>query len=652
MKRKLFVNTLIFIIFLIGRSSLEAGLPDIDSSKVVAKLHEIMKAHVTHKDLSPTLVRRALRNYLEELDPSKTYFIATDIELWRNPPDDFVNEILNNYKDGNFVVFENIHEAMIRAIERRRRLEKEVQEAVLPEKVCTKEFKNLEWADSEETLLDRLIKIRALQVEATEKLNDKELKEKSFQRIAKKRASFEEDILSTEPKQHQQFLLSNVLKATASALDSHTCYFTPAEATQFMINVQQRLCGIGAQLRDDINGFTVVKIIEGGPAFNNSQLKAKDKIIAVDGEPVVGMDITDAVELIRGEENTPVILRVIREVTTADGAPEEQKLDITVTRGEVVLKESRLESSFEPFGDGIIAYLRLFSFYQDPESSSAFDIAQEIQKLKNENNVKGVILDLRSNSGGMLSQAVAVTGLFITKGIIVSIKDDRNHIQHLRDLDGQTIWDGPLIILVNRASASAAEIVAQTLQDYGRALIVGDDSTFGKGSFQTFTLTTNENDTVDQEGEYKVTRGKYYTVSGKSPQLIGVKSDVNVPSVFSAFDIGERFSNFPLENDSITENFNDNLSDIPWSQRDKIRKLYKFNLQTQLTTYSQHIPQLQKNSTMRIKNNHNYQAFLKDLENKDDNDEPEDYGQNDLQLTEAYNIIKDLIVLTQSSLKA
>ena len=642
MKRKFFPFILYFTLAILP---LKSDLPDIDPPRVTDKLEEIMKAHVSYKKMTPELVRRALVNYLEELDPAKTYFVTEDIQRWLEPSDDYVEKILENYKNSDFSAFEEIHDSMVAAIHRRRHLNERIDSMTLPEKVSSKEFKDLTWVEDEDALIDRLLKLKALQTEATEKLDDPDLKEKGLQRIEKRRHSYEEDFLVTDEKERQQFLLSNVLKATAGALDTHTAYFTPGEATQFMISVQQRLFGIGAQLRDDLNGFTVVKIVEGGPAFDGGQLKAKDKIIAVNGEPVVGMDIQDAVELIRGDENTPVVLQVIRDIPTDNESTEEQKLDVTVMRGEVVLKETRFETSIEPFADGVIAYQRLFSFYQDPESSSAADLAKELQKLKEEHNVKGIVLDLRSNSGGLLTQAVAVTGLFMTKGIVCTIKDDKGNMQHLRDLDNNTVWEGPLVVLTNRGSASAAEIVAQTLQDYGRAIIVGDDATFGKGSFQTFTLTTRQGDHVDPEGEYKVTRGRYYTVSGKSPQLTGVISDIVVPGVLSAFDVGERFAKFPLETDTISPNFDDTLSDVPWSQRDKIRKLYKFNLQKQLDTYSAHIDRLKENSSLRIENNKNYQVFLKELENKDDDDDPDSYGQNDLQLTEAYNIMKDLIVL-------
>ena len=626
--------------------NIEAKLPDINAHDVTEKAHEIMKAHAAHKELTPELAKRILNNYLEELDPNKTYFIETDLETYIKPSDAFLTQLIQDYEASKFTIFEQMQALFTKAVDRRHKLEEQIDIETLPAHVRSDEFKDIPWAKTEDDLLTRLKKIKALQLESAAKLSP-ETKEKSLQRIAKYQTSHEESLLSSDPVIHERTILSNALKATAAALDAHTSYFTPGEASQFMINVQQRLFGIGAQLRDDINGFTVIKIVEGSPAALNKELKVKDRIIAVNGEPIVGMAASDAVELIRGKENTPAVLTVIREVPTEKGVKEEKKLEITILRGEVVLKETRFKTSYEPFGDGVIGYLRLYSFYQDPDSSSATDLENEISKLKSEHHLLGLVLDLRYNSGGLLAQAVAVTGLFITKGIVVSIKDENGRIQHLRDLDNTESWTGPLIVLINRASASASEIVAQTLQDYGRALIIGDDHSYGKGSYQTFTLNADEQNLVNPQGEFKVTRGRYYTVSGKTPQLTGVLSDIVVSGPLSESDVGEKFSKYPLENDHIKPNFDDDLSDIPFLKRDKIRRLYRFGLQERLTIYSNFLEKLKSNSTERLGQSNNYQNLLKEIKKKDDAnpDEIEKFGQNDIQLEEADNIMKDLLIL-------
>lgn len=629
----------------------EAKLPDINPQKTDAKIKEIMHSHATYKEISPMLIKRILINYIEEIDPTKSYFIESDIKEWIDPSDSAVETILNDFKNQNYQTFEEIHKAMVKAILRRQNLEKRIDEKNLPKNVKAEEFKELKWTNSEEELLTRLERIKALQMEAAEKLSEP-VREKSLQRIAKKQAIFEEEMQETDKDQHQKRVLKNILKATAAALDSHTAYFTPDEAAQFMINVQQRLVGIGAQLRDDINGFTIVKILEGGPAERSKELKAKDKIIAVNGEPVVGMDIVDAVGLIRGPENTTVLLTIVRE---NPDTKKQETLDVTILRNEVVLKETRYESLLEPYGDGAIGYLKLFSFYQDADSSSSKDLAAAIKQMKEDTRLKAIVLDLRFNSGGMLSQAVEVAGLFISKGIVVSIKDEHGEIQHLRNLEEEKKWAGPLIVLINRASASASEIVAGTLQDYGRAIIVGDDHSYGKGSFQTFTLNAAKSEDVNPEGEYKVTRGRYYTVSGKTPQLTGVYSDIVAPGPLSQTDIGEKLAKYPLENDSIKENFDDDLSDVPASQREKIRMLYKFNLQPKLAMYEPYLLPLAQNSALRILNNKIYQEFIKELKNSDNEKDKEKdeeeiaeettFSKADLQLTEAFNIAKDLLYL-------
>lgn len=629
----------------------EAQLPELDEAAVSEKIQEIMHAHVSHKELNSTIVKRAMLNFLEIMDSNKAYFLKSEVQVWTEPDEQLIQETLEAMNRQDFSHFELMHESMIRAIHRRGEVEDRIAGMELPQDVDVKEFKDMDWVETITELEQRLLRLRAVREEALLKL-ETDKQDLARQRMNKRRDSYEEDFLQGSLEDKQRFFLSNVLKAVASALDSHTAYFTPGEATQFMISVQQRLFGIGAQLRDDITGFSVMKIIEGGPASQNKELKVKDRIIAVNQEPVVGLDIMDVVEQIRGEGGTEVVLTVVREELDEEENLQQKTLDITIIRGEVVLKETRIESDYEPFADGVIAYVRLYSFYQDSHSSSAGDLALEIEKLKRDHKVKGLVLDLRFNSGGLLAQAVSVTGLFISKGIVVSIKDGDGKLQHLRDTDGKVFWDGPLIVLTNKASASAAEIVAQTLQDYGRAVVVGDASTYGKGSFQTFTLNSMRRGGVNPQGEYKVTRGCYYTVSGKSPQGQGVSSDIVVPGALSQLEIGEEFSKFPLINESISPNFEDDLGDIPESQRERIARLYRFDLEAPTQTYQKHRERLRLNSARRIEKNPAYQHLLKLAKEEELNAEEElplEVSRNDLQLMETFNVMKDFIILHGTS---
>jgi carboxyl-terminal processing protease len=621
---------------------LEAKPPQLTPRDTRVKIEEILKAHVCHQKLNEEIVSRAIQNYLDELDPGKTYFLESDIQMWLTPSQALLNQTLEGYGREDFSVFEQIHEKMLFATERRNKLEKQIDTAPLIKNAQSSDFKDIKWAKTTEELAERLLKIKSLQLQTAEKISP-ETKDQFFQRLTKRRLNRESELAGTSLPERKQLILSYVLKATSSALDSQTIYFTPNEANQFMIQVQQRLFGIGAQLRDDLSGFSVVRIVEGSPASQANKLKVGDRIVAVDKEPVVGMDITEAVELIRGPQGSTVELTVLRDSKEGDQTKED-KFNVEIVRGEIVLKESRLDTSYEPYGDGIIAILHLFSFYQDSSSSSASDLKAAIETLQKEHNVKGVILDLRNNAGGLLPQAVAVTGLFIDKGIVVSVKDNTGQVQHLRNVENRKTWDGPLFVLTARTSASAAEIVAQTLQDYGRAIVIGDPETFGKGTFQTFTLESTHFGKVNPKGEYKVTRGRYYTVSGKSPQLVGVKADIVVPGIYSEMEIGEKHSKFPVGTDQIAANFNDDLSDVPPVHRAQLNKIYKTHLQTILTTYQPYLSLLKNNSELRQKQNKNYQNFLKEIAKKDEFSESfEHFGQNDLQLIEATNIMKDLI---------
>ncbi|MBI5273232.1 MAG: PDZ domain-containing protein [Chlamydiia bacterium] len=634
----------IFLLFLACASLAECKMPHLSPRDVQAKMEELFRAHACYKEMSAELAGRSLKNFLEELDPTKTYFLEPEISSWLNPSEKLLNTALTSFRTSDFSPFYEIHSLWLKAVDRRNGLEEQVAKMAILKGVKSEEFKNLEWASSQESLEERLLRIKSLQFDTAKKAGE-EAQNKFLQRLQKRRLNRQMELTGQTAEERAHIVLTCVLKSVASSLDAHTNYLTPNEANQFMIQVQQRLFGIGAQLRDDLDGLSVMRILENSPASQSKKIKINDKIVAVNHEPIIGLDITEAVELIRGEEGTSVVLTILRDTET-DGIKNTETCDVELIRSAVVLEESRLETHVESFGDGAIATLRLFSFYQDPLASSAQDMRKALEACNTEHTLKGVILDLRGNAGGLLTQAVAVSGLFITKGIVVSVKDHTGQVQHLREVEGKPIWEGPLVILADRASASAAEIVAQTLQDYGRALVVGDDHTFGKGSFQTFTLDPVNHPKVNPQGEYKVTRGRYYTVSGKSPQLHGVQADIVIPGLLSQMDIGERFAKFPLDNEEIEPHFDDDLSDISAFHRIQLGSTYRLHLQPQLATYIPYLATLKKNSQSRITQNKNYQTFLAELEKQNfDSPHIDLFGQSDLQFTEALSIMKDLLFL-------
>ena len=351
-----------------------------------------------------------------------------------------------------------------------------------------------------------------------------------------------------------EWVLQKYLSAFAEAYDPHSTYLSPATMEDFAIEMSQSLVGIGAVLTSEDGVAKVVAIIPGGPAHRDTRpqrLVPGDKIIAVaqeNREPVdvMHLPLYKVVRMIRGKKGTKVILTV---QSASDPTGSTIKI-VDLIRDEVRLEENtvKLELREKPDSTGIkrtVGIVTLGAFYGDISGEGTAgtkrSCADELKSLllkAAEKKIEGILLDLRNNSGGSLEEAVKVTGLFIRSGPIVQILDrdwlwGRTRLTPLVDPDSSIVYSGPLVVLVNRMSASAAEIVAAALQDYGRAVIVGDSKTFGKGTVQSLIkLGSNM-------GSLKVTTTKYYRVSGMSTQLKGVTSDIVVPSVFDYSGIGE-----------------------------------------------------------------------------------------------------------------
>ncbi len=631
---------LIFLFVLLIPIEVTAKTAPLKPDDIHVKVNELLFNHVSDKSLNTKIMERALNNFVDYLDPLKMYFTQEEIQPYLEPSEKVLKNTLASFYKSDFSRFETIYQSMLQCIERRNAFEKELENAAFIDEVSLHDQDENTWCKNTEELKNKLLKVKSIQHKISQKFED-DFKDKFFALLHKRRMWREQEIKGEKLEDQPAIVYSFVLKSIASALDSQTDYFTPSEAKAMMSLVQQRLLGVGVKLMDDLTGFKILEIIDGGPAFKQGGIKINDKIIAVDEEPVMGMDIHQAVQLIQGAEGSVVKLTLLRPSEHAD--QEDQTLNVTITRGAVVIEDTRLQAFTEPFGDGSIAHLILHGFYQDPSSSSSQDLYQKIAELKKEHHLKGIILDLRNNGGGLLSQAISISSFFMDNGIVASTKQYDGSLVHYRSEVGQKLWDGPLVILMNRASASSAEIVAQCLQDYGRALIVGDEQSFGKGTYQITSIVPEKGE-VNPLGEYKVTQGLYYTVSGKTPQLVGVSADIVVPGYLSQTEYGEQYSKYPLSNNSIEPNYNDQMFDImPW-RRERQKKNYLKNIQKKTDYFSKHIETLRENSKLRISANPDYQSFIRSLE-KDSSHEANFHAQNDLQLHEGFNIIKDLIYL-------
>ena len=362
-------------------------------------------------------------------------------------------------------------------------------------------------------------------------------------------------------------VLQTYLNALAHAYDPHSDYFSAPHAQDFSIGMNLSLFGIGAQLREDEGYCTIFSLVAGGPASKSKLLNEKDRIVAVaqGGKPpvdVVDMELEKVVQQIRGPKGSEVRL-------TLSLAPDyTARKVVSLIRDEIKLDDAEHEASAKLIelpdhhgGTNRLGIINLPSFYAPVDLSAingratpkytSVDVAKLIKKLKSE-HVTGIIIDLRSNPGGSLEEAIKFTGLFIKEGPVVLARNPDGQVTVDSDTNPEELYDGPLLVMINRFSASAAEIAAAALQDYGRALIVGDISTHGKGTVQNLNpLKPFIQNSTNDPGALKITIRKFYRVSGASTQLKGVMPDIVLPDVLNYWQVGETNLDNPLAWDTI-----------------------------------------------------------------------------------------------------
>src|SRR6056297_62502 len=338
--------------------------------------------------------------------------------------------------------------------------------------------------------------------------------------------------------------MAQYLNSITNVIDPHTGFFKPKDKEDFDMRMSNQLEGIGAQLTKDGEYIKVVRLVPGGPAWEGGELQEDDVIIRVaqDGEEpvdILGMHMDDVISMIRGDKGTKVILTV----KGIDG----KLRDVSITRDVIIFEENYVQPAV--FTDSAtqdrVGYIRLPSFYanfDDPTArTSSTDVRAELEKI-NDENIESIILDLRNNGGGSLRDVVDIAGQFIESGPIVQVQGRKGSSRALNDDDEESVFSGPVVVLVNHFSASASEILAAALQDYNRAVIVGASSTFGKGTVQRFYDLDKviDNPAFEPLGSVKVTTQKYFRVNGGSVQLKGVIPDVVLPDRYNYVDIGEK----------------------------------------------------------------------------------------------------------------
>ena len=569
----------------LGGNLLTAAEPDPGPiCQSVGRLLE--QANYTRHKLDPETAGVFLTNYLEQLDYNKLFFTQADVDAFREKYGPSLND---DILLGNVNPAIEIWDLYIKRVEDRIAKVK----PLIHQKFTFDENKTIEvdrrkaaWpkdeAEAEQLWHDRIegeLLQEKLNRDATDATGKKVVENGPLNDPVKIVSHRYDQILRNIREQTHDDAIKIYLSTLAQTYDPHSEYLSKADLDNFEIQMKLSLFGIGAVLGSE-DGYAVIKeLVPGGPAQKNGHLKVNDRISAVaqgdkDFVDVLDMKLDKVVDMIRGPKGTTVRLQVL----PAHAGDATKRKIVQIVRDEVQLKDKAAKSEIIDREDAAgkshrYGWITLPSFYADMANagskgarSTTHDVLTLLNRLKQE-NIEGLVIDLRGNGGGSLDEAVNLTGLFIKKGPVVQAKDSNGGIRISKDTFPTVAYDGPLVVLTNRLSASASEIFAAALQDYGRAVIVGDESTFGKGTVQTMVpiarvipfLGGDGNDA----GALKLTIQKFYRVAGGSTQLRGVLSDVKLPSIFDRPDYGEVALKNPMKYDEVDPAPFDKVTDHP-----------------------------------------------------------------------------------------
>ena len=521
----------------------------------------IQKSHYRHASVDDELSSKVLDRYIEALDNNRMYLQASDIaafEKYRYSLDDMVrSEPLDPVFEMFDVYRTRVRQRLDFALSV---LETEPDFSIDEDYIFDRE--ELPWLETSEQLDElwqKRVKNDALSLALAEKNweETQEVLQKRYSRFLKRMDQVKSDDV-----------FETFMNAFAHTLDPHSSYLSPRNSEEYRIQMSLSYFGIGASLQIEDDYVMVINIIPGGPAAIDGALQPKDKITAVaqgeDGElvDVVGWRLDDVVQLIRGEAETVVRLQIM----PAGGLPGAEEKVLSLTRNQVKLEEQAAKSEVitvpRDGRDWRIGVIEVPSFYRDYRALSTGDknytsTTKDVKRLIGEledQGIEGLLIDLRDNGGGHLTEATALSGLFIDNGPVVQLRNSNGRISRLDDPDPvpRVAYNGPLAVLVNRYSASASEIFAAVIQDYARGVIIGQQ-TFGKGTVQNLYSLDQYVRRPDDEGlgQLTLTIGKYYRVTGESTQHRGVDPDISLPSHIDAAIVGESVRESALPWDTI-----------------------------------------------------------------------------------------------------
>lgn len=632
MKKNITTILISFVICFVSCNSISKNFESDDKDSLVIQLitYVLEQGHYLDIEIDDNFSEKVFDSFLKNIDPYKRYLYQSDIDMLSK----YKYEIDDSFNQPNLEFFNLAYEILILRIDESKQISQEVLSKPFDFKLDETfnfDIEELQYVNSRIDLVERWRKL--MKVYLIENYHD-EIKED--ERTFKKDSTFKlrsyskieiqtREILNEtmadyfvimEEEFQRQHWFSIYLNSFVSQYDPNTSYLDPEDRDRFNIDMSGNYAGIGAVLRKKVDKIEITELISGGPAWRNNSLEKGDVILKVrqedDIEPVsiVGYRLADAVKLIKGEKGTNVFLTIKK----VDGTVNE----ISIQRDIVLLEETYIKSSFVEKDGNNYGIINIPKFYIDFENQdnrdAAKDLKIEINRLK-EQGVQGLVIDLRNNGGGSLKTVVDMAGMFIESGPVVQVKYFDKEKQVLRDRDRSILWKGPLVILVNEGSASASEILAAAMQDYERAIIIGGNQTWGKGTVQNvFPLNRMvRGNTKGDLGALRYTTQKYYRVNGGSVQLEGVKSDINLPFRYKYLDFGEKDSDNPLQWDEI-----ENINYQKWNSNFDFEFAIK-NSQKRMNE-SEHLKLVDENAKwikdIREKKifNLNYQKFRSELE--------------------------------------
>jgi carboxyl-terminal processing protease len=558
-------------------------------------------AHYAPKNVDDNFSEQFFDLYMKRLDYSKKFLTQSDVSQLAK----YKKQIDNQINDGHFEFFELANELITRRTEEKEGWYKEILSK--PFDYTIDEEYETDWEKTKFAATDAQLKsewVKYLKYQSLFRLNEmlddqdkikaakdttaKVLPFDSLEVSARKKVmKSTDDWFKRLKKYNKKTRFADYVNTITAMYDPHTEFFPPVEKKKFDQSMSGQLEGIGARLQQKDDYIKITEIVVGSPSYKQGELKAGDIIMKVaqgSKEPVdiAGMDIDEAIELIKGKKGTEVRLTVKKTDGTTKVIP--------IVRDVIQLDETFAHSAILDNGKRKVGYIKLPSFYSDFTRNGAHrcaqDVKKEVEKLKGE-GVDGIIIDVRDNGGGSLPEVVTMGGLFVPKGPIVQIKKKSGITEQLDDDDnGNQIYNGPMVVMVNRNSASASEILAAALQDYKRAVIVGTQS-FGKGTVQSFLdldlYLLPQFDTIKPLGSVKVTMQKFYRINGGTTQLRGVIPDIELPDPYSQIETGEKELDNPMPWDEIAKASYTEFTDINYpklkkSSEERVKKSKSFQL--------------------------------------------------------------------------